>query len=59
LKCFNVNFRLLKDYLCAFVGVLIKFCLSCLPKQYFFSITPDDDSINVETCRNVIFSNFF
>ena len=23
-KCFNVNFRLLKDYVCAFVGVLLK-----------------------------------
>jgi len=29
-KCFNVNFRLFKDYVCAFVGVLHKLhCRYC------------------------------
>ena len=51
-KCFNVNFRLLKDYICAFVGVLLKYVLNCnFSKEQ--SMLPEDDRM-IETCRSFL-----
>ena len=50
--CFNENFRSLKDYICAFGGVLLTYILNCnFCKEQ--SMLPEDDRM-IETCRSVL-----